>query len=118
MIHHNPYTIHLVTHLIGKLVYAKSHDIVTCSLRGLAGEPGEAGSVADGEKLPLAPRELGSCEVYPQNLSHNSNGMFVCVCGDGEYIIYTSQVCYTVYKKNSLHHAPYIISPYSIQHAT
>jgi len=29
--------------------------------------------------------------VYPQSLQHNSNGSFICVCGDGEFIIYTSQ---------------------------
>ena len=33
---------------------------------------------------------MGSCEVYPQTLSHNPNGRFVVVCGDGEYIIYTA----------------------------
>jgi len=44
----------------------------------------------DGEKLPLAVKDLGSCEVYPQTLKHNPNGRFVVVCGDGEYIIYTA----------------------------
>ena len=39
----------------------------------------------------MAPRDLGACEVYPQQVKHNSNGSFICVCGDGEYIIYTSQ---------------------------
>jgi len=33
---------------------------------------------------------MGSCEVYPQTISHNPNGRFVVVCGDGEYIIYTA----------------------------
>ena len=33
---------------------------------------------------------MGSCEIYPQTISHNPNGRFVVVCGDGEYIIYTS----------------------------
>lgn len=44
----------------------------------------------DGERLPLAVKDMGSCEVYPQNVKHNSNGRFVVVCGDGEYIIYTA----------------------------
>jgi coatomer subunit beta' len=35
-------------------------------------------------------RELGNTEVYPQSLQHSPNGRFVTVCGDGEYIIYTS----------------------------
>lgn len=45
---------------------------------------------ADGVKLNLAPRELGSTEVYPTSIQHSPNGRFVTVCGDGEYIIYTA----------------------------
>lgn len=35
---------------------------------------------------------MGRCELYPQSLQHNANGSFIAVCGDGEYIIYTSRV--------------------------
>ncbi len=52
----------------------------------------DAENIADGERIPMAPKELGSTEVYPQSLKHNNNGRFIVVCGDGEYIIYTSQV--------------------------
>ena len=45
---------------------------------------------SDGERLPLAVKDLGSCDLYPQSLQHNPNGRFVTVCGDGEYIIYTA----------------------------
>ena len=43
--------------------------------------------------LPIthSARDMGACEVYPQSLLHNCNGHFIVVCGDGEYIIYTSQ---------------------------
>lgn len=44
----------------------------------------------DGQKLPLAPRELGSTEVFPSTIAHSPNGRFVAVCGDNEYIIYTA----------------------------
>jgi coatomer subunit beta' len=44
----------------------------------------------DGERLPLAAKDLGSCDLYPQTLVHNPNGRFVTVCGDGEFIIYTA----------------------------
>jgi coatomer subunit beta' len=71
----------------GKLVWAQSHDIQTMSVRGL----GKETELVDGEKLQLSTRDLGACEVYPQALQHNSNGSFIVVCGDGEYIIYTSQ---------------------------
>lgn len=40
--------------------------------------------------MPLAVKDLGSCDLYPQQLVHNPNGRFVTVCGDGEYIIYTA----------------------------
>ncbi|KAL9679540.1 hypothetical protein QQ045_017405 [Rhodiola kirilowii] len=46
--------------------------------------------VTDGERLPLAVKELGTCDLYPQSLKHNPNGRFVVVCGDGEYVIYTA----------------------------
>ena len=71
----------------GKLVWAKNNEIQTASLKGVAGE----GKEQDGEALPVGGRDLGSCEIFPQTLSHNCNGRFVCVCGDGEYIVYTSQ---------------------------
>ena len=45
---------------------------------------------ADGERLPLAAKDLGSCDMYPGTLVHSPNGRFVAVCGDGEYIIYTA----------------------------
>jgi len=49
----------------------------------------EAG-VADGERLSLPTKEMGTVDVYPQSLKHNPNGRFIVVCGDGEYIIYTA----------------------------
>ena len=70
-----------------KLVWALSHDIQTMTVKGLAKER----EVADGEKLPVSARDLGACEVYPQSLQHNCNGHFIAVCGDGEFIVYTSQ---------------------------
>lgn len=75
----------------GKLVWAQAHDIQTMSVKGLASKAAEGVDVVDGERLQLNARDLGACEVYPQVLQHNSNGSFICVCGDGEYIIYTSQ---------------------------
>jgi len=73
----------------GKVVWARNNEIQTANVRGLAS--GEEGGIPDGERLPVIPRELGSCELYPQMLKHNCNGRFVAVCGDGEFIIYTSQ---------------------------
>lgn len=69
----------------GKLVWADNNDIQSASLKGAAANS------ADGEKLNLAIRDMGSCEIFPQAVHHNCNGRFLVVCGDGEYIIYTSQ---------------------------
>ncbi|OQR89370.1 coatomer subunit beta', partial [Achlya hypogyna] len=71
----------------GKVIWANNNEIQTASLKGVVAELG----LKDGERVPLPGRDLGSCEVFPQKLKHNANGRFVVICGDGEYIIYTSQ---------------------------
>jgi coatomer subunit beta' len=73
----------------GKVVWAKNNEIKTASLRGVVGT-GES-AIAEGERLPIVPRDLGACELFPQMLKHNCNGRFVAICGDGEFIIYTAQ---------------------------
>jgi len=50
----------------------------------------DADTITDGERLPLSIKDMGACEIYPQTVAHNPNGRFCVVCGDGEYIIYTS----------------------------
>ena len=71
----------------GKIIWAKHCEIQQANLKAIAGDASE---IKDGERLPLAVKDMGSCEVYPQTISHNPNGRFVVVCGDGEYIIYTA----------------------------
>ena len=75
----------------GKIVWANNNDIQTANVRGLASGAAGEDDLPDGERLPIVPRDLGACELYPQMLKHNCNGRFVAVCGDGEFIIYTSQ---------------------------
>jgi len=75
----------------GKVVWAKNNEIQTANVRGLASSSGDEEGLPDGERLPVVPRDLGACELYPQMLKHNCNGRFVAVCGDGEFIIYTAQ---------------------------
>ncbi|KAJ9688486.1 hypothetical protein PVL29_014246 [Vitis rotundifolia] len=70
----------------GKIIWAKHNEIQTVNIRSVGADY----EVTDGERLPLAVKELGTCDLYPQSLKHNSNGRSVVVCGDGEYIIYTS----------------------------
>eukprot|EP00468_Gymnochlora_sp_CCMP2014_P011283 CAMPEP_0167764362 /NCGR_PEP_ID=MMETSP0110_2-20121227/13982_1 /TAXON_ID=629695 /ORGANISM="Gymnochlora sp., Strain CCMP2014" /LENGTH=997 /DNA_ID=CAMNT_0007651741 /DNA_START=35 /DNA_END=3028 /DNA_ORIENTATION=+ len=68
----------------GKVLFARIHEIVQKNVRH-----GDK-KIADGERLELPAKELGTCDLYPQSLKHNRNGRLVCACGDGEYVIYTS----------------------------
>ena len=71
----------------GKIVWAKHSELQQANLKALATDGEEP---KDGQPLPLNVKDMGSCEIYPQTISHNSNGRFVVVCGEGEYIIYTA----------------------------
>ena len=68
----------------GKLIWARHNEILSSVIKG--GDP----SVKDGTVLSLPSKELGTCEVYPQTVSHSPNARFAVVLGDGEYIIYTA----------------------------
>ena len=63
----------------GKIIWAKHNDVQTANVKSLPAEY----EVQDGDRLPLAIKDLGSCDLYPQS-------RFVTVCGDGEYVIYTA----------------------------
>ena len=69
----------------GNLLQAVNNDIRALAIRGIPE------SVGDGDRIDVTPKDLGACEVFPQRIEHNSNGRFVAVCGDGEFIIYTSK---------------------------
>ena len=49
--------------------------------------------IEDGVPLALVVKDLGRSELYPHLLQHNSNGRFVAVVGDGDYVIYTALAC-------------------------
>jgi coatomer subunit beta' len=72
----------------GKIVWARHSEVHGANVRALGGEA--AAAAADGERLPLASKELGSTDAYPQSLRHSPNGRFVACCGDGEYVVYTA----------------------------
>jgi coatomer subunit beta' len=69
----------------GKIIEAKHSAIQQANLKALP-DP----EIKDGDRLSLAFKDMGACEIYPQTVAHNPNGRFVVVCGDGEYIIYTA----------------------------
>jgi coatomer subunit beta' len=70
----------------GKIIWAKHSEIQQANLKALGADQ----EIKDGERLPLNVKDMGACDIYPQTILHNPNGRFVVVCGDGEYIIYTS----------------------------
>ena len=70
----------------GKIIWCKHNEVQTTNVKALPADY----EIADGERLPVPIKDLGNSELYPQSLSHNPNGRFVAVCGDGEYIIYTA----------------------------
>lgn len=69
-----------------KIIWAKHSEMQQVNLKAMADDT----EIKDGERLPVAVKDMGACEIYPQTIAHNPNGRFVVVCGDGEYIIYTS----------------------------
>ncbi|KAF8324305.1 coatomer beta [Cantharellus anzutake] len=69
----------------GKVVYVRNTEVLSVNL-----QPTQEDATPEGQRLNLAPKELGSTEIYASSLQHSPNGRFVTVCGDGEYIIYTA----------------------------
>jgi len=81
----------VVSYNAGKIIWAKGVDIQTVNLKQL--DDSTAHELVDGEIVPNIPvKDMGSCELFPQSLSHHPSGRLFSVCGDGEYVIYTSQV--------------------------
>jgi len=54
----------------GKIIWAKHSEIQQANLKNMS----ELMEVKDGERLPLTFKDMGSCEIYPQTISHNPNG--------------------------------------------
>jgi len=68
----------------GKVVWSRGNDIQTANLK-------IAEEAAEGEKVQVAVKDMGSCDLFPQTIAHHPNGRLFAVCGDGEYVIYTAQ---------------------------
>ena len=66
----------------GKIIWARRNEIEIAILK-----PGDEQNYNDGERVTLAIKDLGTCELYPQCMLHSPNGRFVVAFGDGEYII-------------------------------
>lgn len=55
----------------GKIIWARHTEIQQANLKNLTDV-----DIKDGERLPLAVKDMGSCEIYPQTISHNPNGRY------------------------------------------
>lgn len=72
----------------GKLLCARGNEIQSTNLKLL-----DLTTLRDGEPIQnLGVKDMGTCELFPQAIQHHPNGRYFVVWGDGEYIIYTSQV--------------------------
>ncbi|KAG1738747.1 coatomer WD associated region-domain-containing protein [Suillus lakei] len=69
----------------GKLIYTKNQVVLSGNVATLSDI-----ATADGNRIPLSIKEIGTTEIFATGLLHSPNGRFVTVVGDGEYIIYTA----------------------------
>src|SRR5882757_3345012 len=69
----------------GKLIYTKNQIVLSGNLATLADI-----NNAEGNRIPVSIKEIGTTEIFATALLHSPNGRFVTVVGDGEYILYTS----------------------------
>lgn len=70
----------------GQLVWAKGLEIEAANLRIV-----EESTLVDGERVRMPVKDMGTCDVYPQHLSHHPQGRFFAVCGDGEFYVYATR---------------------------
>ena len=54
----------------GKLVWAKHSEIQQANIKTIV----DQSEIKDGERLTLSIKDMGSCEIFPQTISHNPNG--------------------------------------------
>ncbi|KAF8967534.1 coatomer protein [Flammula alnicola] len=75
----------------GKLIYTRNHNVLSGNLQTISlASDDSSTSFADGTRISLSTKEIGSTEIFATSLMHSPNGRFVTVVGDGEYITYTA----------------------------
>lgn len=55
----------------GKMVFARHSEMQQANLKATADANTD---IQDGERLPLAVKDMGACDIYPQTIQHNPNG--------------------------------------------
>jgi len=76
----------------GKVIYTRNQNVFSGTLQTIThpSDDSPTTSLADGTRLSLSPKEIGSTENFANSLIQSPNGRFVTVVGDGEYITYTA----------------------------
>eukprot|EP01120_Amphizonella_sp_Union-15-10_P010882 TRINITY_DN4513_c0_g1_i3.p1 TRINITY_DN4513_c0_g1~~TRINITY_DN4513_c0_g1_i3.p1 ORF type:complete len:753 (+),score=136.29 TRINITY_DN4513_c0_g1_i3:78-2261(+) len=69
----------------GKIIWSRNNEVFTANIKAALKD-----NLPDGERIPVVPKELGTCDIFPQKLEHGSKGRFVVAIGDGEFIVYTA----------------------------
>eukprot|EP00762_Andalucia_godoyi_P006629 ANDGO_05016.mRNA.1 Coatomer subunit beta'-1 len=70
--------------LSGKCILVNQLEVSQVQIKGITG-------VADGERLSLSGKDLGTCETPPRFIKHDPQGRFVAALfGDNDWVVYTA----------------------------
>ena len=69
----------------GKILFSNNHEVIQMSLKGAV-----PADIQDGIQIALAAKDMGTCEMIPKRLEHNSTGQYVAVLSEDEYTINTT----------------------------
>ena len=69
---YSPQLVHEEPAMSMQIILAKHSEIQQANLNTV-----EKQEVKDGERLSIAVKDMGACEIYPQTIHHNPNGRLV-----------------------------------------
>lgn len=69
----------------GKLIWSTNSEVFSSNLKAAVTK-----NVKDFEELDFNVKELGNLDIFPNKVTHNSNGQLVCFYDGTEYVIYKS----------------------------
>ncbi len=70
----------------GKVVRVRGSQIESVNLKMTQTE-----HLKDGERVSEFAKDLGNVELFPQSVKFNFNGQLFAICGESDYVIYTSR---------------------------
>lgn len=66
----------------GRVVWAKQSEVQVANLKGIKED------LKDGEEVAVNAKDLGSSEVYAQEIKFSPNGRYFTMCSESDYVIY------------------------------